>query len=278
MSAIGRCSARPTRFSTNWPNRASTSTSPIWGSGWARGSRKRSARRYGCRRCGRTFRVYPLGVNQDQTSKRLKGLAVLLYLLGLSYGAVALVLEALGHPLGKTAVYQAVQTAGERVPGLRHQAVQVKPWQALGVDLTRVKCGGAWLTVGVSVEAISGTALTVDILDDEEAETLKTWVKEIDQVVGAAVLVSDDANGFKEAADDNGLPHQVCKAHVQCYTEAWVKEIRPRLQQDEDGSLAAIGVAAAQAVADVEALLRLVQERPPGREGEEELARTTIAT
>ena len=59
------------------------------------------AKRYECLRCGRTFRVYPVGVCQDQTSKRLKGLAVLLYIMGLSYGAVELVLEAMGHPLGE---------------------------------------------------------------------------------------------------------------------------------------------------------------------------------
>ena len=35
----------------------------------------------------------------------LKGLAVLFYIMGLSYGAVSLVRDALAHPLGKTAVY-----------------------------------------------------------------------------------------------------------------------------------------------------------------------------
>jgi hypothetical protein len=47
------------------------------------------ARRYGCMRCGRTFRVYPGGVSPAQTAARLRGLGVLLYLLGRSYGAVA---------------------------------------------------------------------------------------------------------------------------------------------------------------------------------------------
>jgi hypothetical protein len=64
-----------------------------------------TARRYECWRCGHTFRVYPVGINEDQTSTRLKGLAVLFYIMGLSYGAVSLVLDALAHPLGKTAVY-----------------------------------------------------------------------------------------------------------------------------------------------------------------------------
>ena len=39
------------------------------------------AHRYQCPRCGRTFRLYPVGVSHDQTSDRLKGLAVLFYVL-----------------------------------------------------------------------------------------------------------------------------------------------------------------------------------------------------
>jgi hypothetical protein len=54
------------------------------------------ARRYECLHCHRTFRVYPQGINQKQFSQRALGLAVMLYLLGLSYGAVVLTLEALG--------------------------------------------------------------------------------------------------------------------------------------------------------------------------------------
>src|SRR5215217_2571480 len=110
------------------------------------------ARRYGCVRCGRTFRVDPPGVSHAQTPARPRGLGVLLYLLGLSYGAVALTLEALGHPWSKVAVYEAVQAAGAKVPGLRRDAVRLPVGQALvaalGADLTGVKCKGEWLTVG----------------------------------------------------------------------------------------------------------------------------------
>jgi len=38
--------------------------------------------RYQCVKCGRTFRVYPQGTTSAQTSQRVKGLAVMLYLLG----------------------------------------------------------------------------------------------------------------------------------------------------------------------------------------------------
>lgn len=53
------------------------------------------AHRYQCLKCGRTFRVYSQGVSSAQTSQRVKGLAVMLYLLGLSYGATSLAFEAI---------------------------------------------------------------------------------------------------------------------------------------------------------------------------------------
>jgi hypothetical protein len=226
-----------------------------------------AAHRYGCVRCGRTFRVYPPGVSQAQTSTRLRGLGVLLYLLGLSYGAVALTLEALGHPLSKVAVYDAVQAAGAKVPGLRRDAVRLPAGQALvaalGADLTSVKCKGDWLTVGVGVDALGGAALTVDVLDSGEAAELVAWLAEVAAAVGAELLVTDDADGFKTAADATGLVHQVCKAHVVRNTEAWVERHEAALAEDADGSLALIRVDPAQAVADVQTLLRLVRERDP---------------
>ncbi len=223
------------------------------------------AKRYRCLRCGRTFRVYPVGVGPDHTSARLKGVAVMFYVLGMSYGAVATALAALGVPLSKVAVYNAVQAAGAAVPGLRREAVGRGGGRVvgLGADLTSVRCQGRWLTVGVSVDAVTGLALTVDLLPNGEAATLSAWVGGLAAAVDAEVLVTDDADGFKTAADDHGLAHQVCKAHVLRNTEAWVAGIAPQVAADADGSLAAIEVESAQAVADCQELLRLVGERQP---------------
>jgi ribosomal protein S27AE len=74
-----------------------------------------NAMRRECLRCGRTHRVYPQGVSEAHHSDRLKGLSVLLYLLGLSYGAVEDLLTALESFLSKTTVWRNVQAAGEKV-------------------------------------------------------------------------------------------------------------------------------------------------------------------
>jgi transposase-like protein len=223
------------------------------------------AQRLRCVRCGRTFRVYPVGVSHDQTSARLKGVAVMFYVLGMSCGAVATALSALGWPLSKVAVYYAVQEAGAAVAGLRREAVRQGGGQiaALGVDLTSVRCAGQWLTVGISVDAVRGTVLSLDLLPNGEATTLSAWVQELAATLGAEVLISDDADGFKTAADEAGLLQQVCKSHVRRNTEAWVEAIIPALATDGDGSLARLGVDPEQALADCQDLVRLMSERQP---------------
>ncbi len=106
--------------------------------------------RYQCLKCKRTFRVYPEGTTRAQTSQRVKGLAVMLYLLGLSYGAVSLALDGLGISLCKSRVYDAVQEASKRVPGLkRDQVFAGVKTPALGADLTSVPAN-----VSTLIEAI----------------------------------------------------------------------------------------------------------------------------
>ena len=222
------------------------------------------AHRYECLRCGRTFRVYPTGVSKAQVSLRVKGLGVLLYLLGLSYGAVSLALEALGVYRCKGRVYDAVQAVAERVPGMKREKVfgGLKT-PALGGDLTSVKVNGQWLTLGLTVDDISGLVLTVDELTGEDTETLREWMEPIAEAVGAEILVTDDADALKSVADGLGLDQQVCKGHVKRNTESLIEDLQPDAETDADGSLSAICVAPEQAVADLKQLKELIRTRDP---------------
>jgi transposase-like protein len=227
------------------------------------------AHRYRCLRCGRTFRVYPQGVTHAQTSQRVKGLAVLLYLLGLSYGAVSLALEALGAYMAKSSVYEAVQAAAQKVPGMKRQEVFAGiRTPALGGDLTSVKCNGEWLLLGLTVDDIHGWVLTIDELSAEDSETLKKWLEPIVKAVDAKLLVTDDADAFKTAADDLGREHQVCKGHVKRNTEVLIDTLTSLLGTDQDGSLAAIGVTPEQALQDLKRLGELILSRQPQEEEE----------
>lgn len=220
------------------------------------------AHRYQCLKCKRTFRVYPSGVSRAQTSLRGKGLAVMLYLLGLSYGATSLALEAIGVSYCKSQVYYAVQEAASRVPGLkREQVFEGLRTAAMGADLTSVKWCGKWLSLGLTVDSISGLVLTVDELSGQDIDTLKDWTLPIATSVGAQVLVTDDADGFKTVADEVGVQHQLCKAHVLRNTEALIEHYSSLVAQDADGSLKALGISPAQAQVDLQRLGELVKSR-----------------
>jgi len=185
----------------------------------------------------------------------------MLYLLGLSYGAVSLALESLGVPLSKTQVYQTVQAVAARIPDLkRDQVFQGLKTKALGGDLTSVKCAGHWLHLGLSVDALTGLVLTIDELTTEDAKALQAWIDPIAKSVGAEVLVTDDADGFKTVADEGGRLHQVCKSHVKRKSEDLIDEMRPQVAADQDGSLKAIGGEPAQALADRDRIARTDHE------------------
>lgn len=228
------------------------------------------AYRYECLRCGHTFRVYPQGVSRAHVSQRVKGMAVMLYLLGLSYGAVEIVLGAFGIYLSKTSAYRAVQAAGEAVVGMkRDQILQGYTTKAIGADLTSVKCKGKWLPIGVIVDPLNGLVLSIDPLNGEDARTLQAWVEPIAETVGAQVLVTDDADAFKQAADQIGLDQQVCKSHVVRNTEELILTLTQALEMHPaDDSLAELQVEPGQALADLQRLGELIHSRQPNEDHE----------
>lgn len=217
-----------------------------------------------CKKCGHVFRVYPKGVSQKQISKRVNGMAVMLYILGLSYGAVEIVLNSLGMGIGKTSVFRAVQAVAKQVPGLkREQLLDGYKTKAVGADVTSVRCNGEWLTVGIAVDATNGMVLSIDELAGEDAEQLQAWLEPILAAVDADVVVSDDADAFKQVSDETGRSQQVCKSHVGRNTDALVAELSTIIRAGQDHSLDAIGITPEQALDDLAALQEMIHSRRP---------------
>jgi hypothetical protein len=217
-----------------------------------------------CRKCGYVFRVYPKGVSQKQISKRVNGMAVMLYILGLSYGAVEIVLNSLGMGIGKTSVFRAVQAVAEQVPGLkREKLLDGYQTKAVGADVTSVRCNGKWVTVGITVDAVNGMVLSIDELAGEDAEQLQAWLEPILDAVDADVVVSDDADAFKQVSDQTGRSQQVCKSHVGRNTDNLVAELAAIIDAGQDHSLDAIGISPQQALEDLAALTEMIHARRP---------------
>ena len=221
-----------------------------------------SAWRYKCLKCGHSFRVYPQGVDGGQSSQRLRGMAVMFYMMGLSYGATALVLHSLGVGMGKTSVYRVVQEVVEKVPGMKRKEIAMGyQTKAVGVDVTSVKCKGKWLTIAIAVDATNGFVLSIDELSGQETADLKEWLTPILDAVGAEIVVSDDADAFKTVSNDTGCQQQVCKSHVQRNTDALVDTLITAIQERPDNSLSGIGITDEQAISDITQLQAIIHSR-----------------
>ncbi len=179
-----------------------------------------SAHRYRCMGCGRTFRVYPHGVTQDQTSQQVKSLSVFLYLLGLSYGAVSRILDALGVYTARSSVYAAVQAMVKKLAGSeRCMLLTGVCISAPRAEVISVKCKGEWLPLCLSVDDRAGMMLRIDRLTVEDAGTLEVWMEPIAEALDVQFLVTDDAIPLKTVADELALGQGSYKGNVKCRAE-----------------------------------------------------------
>ena len=104
--------------------------------------------RYCCTHCRHTFRHYPEGVDQAQQSQRLRKLAALCWVLGLSYRGIAAVLEVFGVGIGRMSAWRDAQAeAGQ----LKRQRMW-KPVRVLGLDGAYMRGWGEVRPVIVAVD------------------------------------------------------------------------------------------------------------------------------
>jgi transposase-like protein len=217
--------------------------------------------RWECMKCRRTFRVYPVGVSSSQQSDRLKAASVLLYVLGLSYGAVADFLGAMGHPIGKTTVYENVQAAG--IQSRQRQKAEIdKACAVIGSDGTYIKIKGVKIGIQIVVDDDTEELLGLTLTSSENSPEAEEMVREIAEKVGAEVLVSDDCGSYQELADELGLDHQICHKHVKDNVDRLADEL---LQQLKNREPVPDGVAASPEILamDLALLQWLIWVRPP---------------
>jgi len=226
--------------------------------------------RYACVRCGRSFRVYPRGVSGAQQSDRLKGMTVLLYVLGLSYGAVEDFTAAMGYAVGKTTVYNNVQEAGGAAREQQKRSVSQGGRRAvIGADGTYVKVKGQVTGIEVVVDDHSGELLGLVIIVSESSDEILEVIQNVAETVKAEVLVSDDHTAYPEVVDTTGLEQQLCRHHMIENVEEAVASLQDHLTHPE---ALPVGVdsSAEQMQTELQQILKLVWTRPP--DGAEQLA------
>jgi transposase-like protein len=218
--------------------------------------------RWRCLKCKRTFRVYPCGVSSAQQSDRLKGITVLLYVLGLSYGAVSDFMDALGCVVCKTTVYNNVQGAGEKARKRQRDTVKRGGKRAvIGADGTYVKIKGEQVGIEVVVDDESGELLGLDIIVSENSEEVLEVIRDVAEDVEADVIVSDDHGAYKEVATELGLEHQICRSHAKRNVDELAESIQEQLKKKEPLPKG-VDSSPEDLVGDLESLQELIRERP----------------
>jgi len=225
-----------------------------------------NVRRYRCLSCKRTFRVYPRGVSNAQRSDRLRGIGIMLYVLGLSYGAVEDALLALGLAGSKASVYRDVQAAGEAVKRVR-QAQGQRKVTVMGADTTFVTCNREQVTIAVGVDALTHKVLDIELVDSESAETLLPFLEELQEFFDVEVLLSDDQDSYKNAAADLGLTHGICRAHVNRNVAKLVGQVGEQALHRPDPPPKQLQVTVDDFLDDLQLFQLLVALRPADGQG-----------
>jgi hypothetical protein len=149
--------------------------------------------RFICKRCRKTTRMYPAGVDSARQTVALRQVSVLLYWLGLSYDGIREMLGHLDCPLSKATVWANVRASG--LLGNRHRlradagslAVQARPHGAAA----RMALRGRSATLRVESASDGDLLLTVGAVQPEAARLLQRRVEEATRRLGLAVEASE---------------------------------------------------------------------------------------
>lgn len=184
--------------------------------------------RYRCCRCRHTFRHYPVGVDQAQQSQRLRKLAALCWVLGLSYRGIEAVFTVFGVGISRMSAWRDSQELAE-------QHERSRKWKAvrvIGLDGAYVRAWGAVRPVLVAVDLGEGKPVAVGYVDEYNPQAVRRWLEPLVKRLGVSVIVTDDLVHYKTVAEKLDLEHQICQFHVRRWVGRTLKELRESLPEE----------------------------------------------
>jgi len=191
-----------------------------------------------CAACRRTWTCQPEGVKAHfQRSQRIRALNLLLYALGLSYQATAVVMTALGAPESDTSVYRDLRDSMARVKAL-HRRGRRKVAVA-GIDGTFQRLAQPFAPRRQSllfvVDFSDGCVLEVEAIDEEDADAVAALIKDLEVAYGIETWVSDEHHSYAQAIPQER--HWLCTTHFKKNKLRRVRELQQqahseRMQRD----------------------------------------------
>ena len=157
--------------------------------------------RFICKRCRKTIRLYPRGVDAARQTVALRQVSVMLYWLGLSYDGIREFLGHLGCPLSKATVWANVRASG--LLGNRHRlradpgslVIQARPDGATA----RLTIRGRAATITLGRGADGDLQLWAGALQPEAARLLFRRTDEVARRMGLRATVAGDARQVARA-------------------------------------------------------------------------------
>lgn len=181
--------------------------------------------RYRCCGCHHTFRHYPEGISPSSQTERMKALAAIGWILGMSYRGSSGYLSGFGIKLSRMSIWRDVQgRAGQLEKERRWKAVRV-----MGVDGAYVRGWGKTQPVLVAVDMGTGELVTVGHADEKDPRAVKKFLEPLVQRLGVSVIVTDDLFSYKQVADALQLEQQICQFHVRRWVGVTLHELKKTL-------------------------------------------------
>jgi transposase-like protein len=164
----------------------------------------------------------------DQT-QRLRKLAALYWVLGLSLRRVAIALAPFGVKLSHMTVWRDLQAQAEQVEKQRHW----QPVRVLGLDGAYVHGWGKRKhPVLVAVDLGQGQPVAIGYIDEYNPQAVRRFLEPLVQRLGVSVIVTDDLASFRSVAEKLGVEHQVCQFHVRRWVGRTLYELRQTVPKD----------------------------------------------
>jgi len=170
-----------------------------------------SQRRMRCPWCGKTWTLRAAGVGSGRyRSDRLRGIGIILYMLGLSYRAVERFLPCLGVSGSKSSIERDVAQAGQKAREYHYAAPRLRV-RVLGVDGTGAAMAGLDRGVLFFTDVKRGTLLVVEPLQETDTQAVRSHVREVFAAMGAGELRTDEHSVYEGIVDEG--EHRLCLAH-----------------------------------------------------------------
>lgn len=218
-------------------------------------------RRMKCPWCKTTWTLRAAGVGAGcQRSRRLVGLGVTLYMLGLSYRGVEQFLPLLDCRGGKSSIERDVTDAGVAAHELHDQAPKMQV-RVLGGDGTGAAMAGQDAGVLFMVAVDNGQLVAVQPIHEEQTDQVRRHVRRVMAQVHAQELRTDEHSVYEGIVPDQR--HRLCLTH-------WRKSKGKRAFDLHRQAVAEQAVLEARTM---EELLALLREKPRAPAVPEELGR-----